>query len=167
MAAFILYAITFSLLGSGKTMVYLEWVLVLIGILLMKDILGNMVFLIMMIPIVKIISNKLNSIENIMMSLSVFIFSNLMGINLVISILIAASFFLFLVVLNINFMKMGIIEKENNNLRKENLDLIYETSKKNNQVDIISKLFYRKKRLEEIKKLREIIEEIVKKKNQL
>ena len=64
-------------------------------------------------------------------------------------------------------MKMGIIEKENNNLRKENLDLIYETSKKNNQVDIISKLFYRKKRLEEIKKLREIIEEIVETSNQL
>jgi diguanylate cyclase (GGDEF)-like protein len=166
-AAFILYAIIFSLLGNDKIIIYIEWILVLLGIFLLKEQFGNMLFVLMMVPIVKIISNKLNSFENIMLSVSVFLFSYLSGMNLLISLLISISFLLFLVTLSFNFKKIGVIEKENGELKKENLDLMYETSKKNNQVDIISKLFYRKKRLEEIKKIREIIEEIVETSNQL
>jgi diguanylate cyclase (GGDEF)-like protein len=162
-----LYAIVFSLFGNSKKINLIEWIVVLIGVYLLKDILPMLSNILLLVPFIKIISNEVKWYENLFVVSAVSIMIWLMGTQIVTIAVIGSSLSLILILLSNNFKMIGIVEIEIEKIRKENQELRYNSSQKNNQIDIISKLFYRKKRLENINTIRKIIEEMVETSNEL
>lgn len=159
MAAVIVFAIIFSSLWRSKTISYIEWFVVLLSIYLYSEHL--IINMLLIIPIIQLSMYRIKTYEMLIIPLSLAIVYSITGIDLSLTVVLSSSVCLSILYLNSNLNKISKLDKIVMKIKKENEKLRKEDSRKENQLNITSKLFYYKNLLEDVNSVNDLINGII------
>lgn len=161
------YAVVFTVIPNIRISRFVDWGILFLLIYFLEKDLGGIAFILLIIPFINTISNKIKVIETTVISSFFAVYGYFLTKDILTTILIITAFLLIIFSLSINFSRIGVLEQESIEIRKIMSKLTYENSKKDNQVERVSKLFYRKKKLEKITSTMDVEKDIVETSNEM
>ncbi|WP_456363759.1 GGDEF domain-containing protein [Priestia aryabhattai] len=158
-AIYVGYALVFSIFGSNRVVSYLEWLVVLCLSFYYPDVL--IIYFLLLMPFLQIISLKAKHYDFLYLALSIAVFEYLIKVTPLEIISVSSAVYVAGYMLNLNFSKISVLEKLLKEERKENETLHIENSVKNNQIEVVSKLFIHKQHLDDINDVDTLVEQML------
>ncbi|MGN5650477.1 GGDEF domain-containing protein [Bacillus sp. Brlt_9] len=153
------YALIFSVFTSNRIVSYIEWLVVLGLIFYFPSI--PFIYYLLLMPFIQLISMKASQLDFLFLAITISAFHWFRGDQLFGVVAIGAAIYVAGVILNMNFRKISVLENILKNEQKENENLLIENSVKNNQIEVVSKLFIHKQNLDEINTIDNLVEQIL------
>lgn len=153
------YALIFSVFGANRFVSYVEWLVVLGLVFYFPAI--PMVYFLLLMPFIQIISLKAKQYDLLYLAVSIALFHWFMKDTSFEVIAIGSAIYAAGFILNMNFKKISVLENLLNGEQKENERLLIENSVKNNQIEVVSKLFIHKQHLDAINNIDMLVEQML------
>lgn len=153
------YALLFSLFKNNRLISYIEWIAVLGLVFYLPGI--PIIYFLLLMPFIQIISMRAMQYDLLFLSLSISSFFWFKEESIFEVIAIGSSIYVAGFILNMNFKKISVLEKLLKEEQRENENLHIENSVKNNQIEVVSKLFIHKQHLDDINSIDMLVEQML------
>lgn len=153
------YALVFSIFGNNRILSYVEWIVIMALSYYLSDI--TMVNFLLLMPFIQIISLKAKQYDLLYLALTISLYQWLGQKSIFEVVAIGSAIYVAGYILNMNFRKISVLEKMLKEEKQENETLHIENSVKNNQIEVVSKLFIHKQHLDEINNIDMLVEQML------